>query len=360
MPTALDQLAEVTEKIGNRVSELEAGFGYIDTVFNSISVIAGVIAVMLAAITIIASVATIYYAGAMKDSKKQSEKIGAETKAFQEQVRDSIQQKIDELDTKQTQITTAQDEFLSTSSDLITARVLYRAADFATASRFYAQAHEIIPENPEVVYYLGRSYTYCDEIDKAQQVFKTILEKEESARIYRGLAYSKRFSDPEDALNDIMKALTLTSLDQDRSLFVNLLNDQGILLRDLGKQSDAKDVHEKAIDYDPHNPVSRFFNGLCIGADRRRRTKALDEIRLAATYAKQEKSRARIKEIWLEVILWAEFCFDHHEDALDQCVSKWKLIYDNSNSEYMKETHKCNAEALSKVLGIDRTKIAPI
>ncbi len=349
MATKLDELEQ-------RISELETATEWIKWVISQFGIWAGVTGVTLAVMSIGAATIGAWAWMVFNRTKKDAEKASREALQLLDTSKIEYEENIGKIQTLSTDLDTRLDILTRTAADIITARVLYRNAEFKTSLQYYQKAKIHDPNNLEIGYYEGRCNTYLDSMDAASIVFTQAIEQHpRSSRMYRGRAYNLRFQDVEKAMEDIECAIKY--VDQESIyLRVRLLNDKGLFLRDQLKFKSSMLCHDEALELDTDNLISFYFKALARGCWKQG-AEAKEDIRIASEKANQRRYQNVVRQIWLDTMKWSEVAISNRNDEATELWEE-KLVTDRT-SDYMKNTLLKNANCVAKIAGIDRVKIAP-
>lgn len=232
------------------------------------------------------------------------------------------------------------DDRIRVVRDLIAGELCYRNSDFEGALKHFSDANSKDPTDREVSYYLGRTLTYRNEVQKAVEVFENLLN-ESDPRPLRGLALALRFHNPRRALEYLDQAVKLAA--SDRTLYSKLENERGLIFRDLEEYEHALACHRAALSHVRYDTVSTYFVGiaelLC-----HRDSNGRQSIERAAANAMADRSAGEIKPIWAAVIAWsAAFVRENSLASVE-----WDAVRQFLSTPYISETVMAHVRALSK------------
>ncbi|GIF78329.1 tetratricopeptide repeat protein [Asanoa siamensis] len=202
----------------------------------------------------------------------------------------------------------------------------YRDGEFAKAVDYLSRAATLDPQNPRVLYRLGRSLTNLGDDIAAPERFKEMQRLEPSEHLgdaERGLALVYRYTNPGLALQYAEQA-TAIAPESHRNW-----NTLGLILRDTGDIDRAYAAHQRAAEFDANSAVTPFYRALLL-AHRGSNGPAVEECRLAARRVEIQSRLTPIKSLWAAIIMWSHAILrDEYADAdgftlqlADACTSR--------------------------------------
>jgi tetratricopeptide (TPR) repeat protein len=192
----------------------------------------------------------------------------------------------------------------------------YRLGQYEKAIEFLQRALELDPRNTRVRYRLGRSLTNLGRNAEAAQELSEAMEGGLSTdRGERALAYLYRYSEPTKAH---LHAGRATDARPDRATNWNCL---GLLRRDIGDFTGAREAHLRAYDLDPTLITTPFYLAL-LAAQMQAFPQARERSTEAMRLLEEGERRAKIKNIWAAVIRWADLVLRGAYDEADRYAAE--------------------------------------
>lgn len=190
----------------------------------------------------------------------------------------------------------------------------YVEADYDRAVAYFQQALEIQPGNGRIRVRLARSY-----INKGlNRVAEAVLEAADpadadSAGTWRALATAYRYESPDRAMDNVMKAIRADDASYESWDYL------GLLLRDQGRWTEAREAHRTAMSLAPMEPTSMYFAALV--AQKMGDSREAGVLLAESMKCVELKRRAgQMKRAWADVIEWT------HEYSRGTASSRAKAL----------------------------------
>lgn len=198
------------------------------------------------------------------------------------------------------------------------------------------------PGNKDCLIALGRTYTYMDEIPQASEIFSQLLEiYPDDPAVLRASALNCRFSTPNEAVDLLDKAFEHV---QDSFLRVRILNEKGLLFRDLGRFNEALQCHLQARESGTDEPFAEYFLGICYWV-LEREAEARKCLSSSQRMAGISAEIGAIKQIWAQVIRWS--C-EYVTEAYDAAARTYSQIETALVTPYMRNTILSHVECVKR------------
>lgn len=259
---------------------------------------------------------------------KTRDELTAEKDAMNSNIASALNQIRTDLERFKSDLSNDVSRKLSIARLIVSGEIYYNLGDFDGANDSYLEASQKDPENNEILYYLGRTYTYLNKIALAETHFRTLIGRAPGdPNWFRGLSLAMRFQRPQEALDHLDTAIGLAV--NDKNLLIKLYNEKALVYRDLGEYQNCLDFHLRAESLDRKNTLTIYFIGiakLLIGnwAD------GANYLERAAANTDSDLEAKEIKPIWANVIK-ASQCSLHAGPSFEKFraeANKWETKKD--------------------------------
>lgn len=176
----------------------------------------------------------------------------------------------------------------------------YRDGEYEKSAEYLRRAVQLDPKHPRVRYRLGRSLTNLGEDAAAARELRAALDHKLPADAgERALALLYRYAQPDQAKTH---AETAIDIDPGNPHNWNVL---GLIRRDNGDFTGARDAHQRANQLDDELVTSPFYLAL-LAAEAHALPHARDRSADAMARLEASERRAKVKPLWAALIRWAD------------------------------------------------------